>query len=378
MKNQIKKVYAIIPSAGSGTRFNAAIPKQYFNINEELIIEKTINHFLNIDEIIKLIIPLGEQDKIFSNLDIAKNEKIQIVSGGDTRAESVLNALKTINENSMVIVHDAVRPFIQTEMIKNLIVNFDEEKDDALVYGIPIYEALKKIDPDTLSIKKSVDRNKYYLAQTPQICLSNVLKESINFCLNDKFYPSDESEAIEKTGGKVRFLPGSRSNIKITVQEDLLNEKIGNGFDSHRFLPGDGLMIGGCKIPCEYKFDAHSDGDIVLHALIDSMLGSLGLGDIGTHFPNTEEWKDSEGKYLYKLTNEMIKEKGYSLNQIDIIVVLEEPRLNTFREKIIASLKSITGLKESNIGFKAKTSEKMGFIGKSEGAACFVMAKLNK
>ena len=378
MKNQIKKVYAIIPSAGSGTRFNAAIPKQYFNINEELIIERTINHFLNIDEIIKLIIPLGEQDKIFSNLDIAKNEKIQIVSGGDTRAESVLNALKTIKENSIVIVHDAVRPFIQTETIKNLVVNFDEEKDDALVYGIPIYEALKKIDPDTLSIKKSVDRNKYYLAQTPQICLSNVLKESINFCLNDKFYPSDESEAIEKTGGKVRFLPGSRSNIKITVQEDLLNEKIGNGFDSHRFLPGDGLMIGGCKIPCEYKFDAHSDGDIVLHALIDSMLGSLGLGDIGTHFPNTEEWKDSEGKYLYKLTNEMIKEKGYSLSQIDIIVILEEPRLNTFREKIIASLKSITGLKESNIGFKAKTSEKMGFIGKSEGAACFVMAKLNK
>tara|TARA_Y200000002_G_C22651663_1_gene651624 strand:- start:7 stop:1143 length:1137 start_codon:yes stop_codon:yes gene_type:complete len=378
MKNQIKKVYAIIPSAGSGTRFNAAIPKQYFNINEELIIEKTINHFLNIDEIIKLIIPLGEQDKIFSNLDIAKNEKIQIVSGGDTRAESVLNALKTIKENSMVIVHDAVRPFIQTEMIKNLIVNFDEEKDDALVYGIPIYEALKKIDPDTLSIKKSVDRNKYYLAQTPQICLSNVLKESINFCLNDKFYPGDESEAIEKIGGKVRFLPGSRSNIKITVQEDLLNEKIGNGFDSHRFLPGDGLMIGGCKIPCQYKFDAHSDGDIVLHALIDSMLGSLGLGDIGTHFPNTEEWKDSEGEYLYKLTNEMIKEKGYSLSQIDIIVVLEEPRLNTFREKIITSLKRITGLKESNIGFKAKTSEKMGFIGKSEGAACFVMAKLNK
>ncbi|RPG42828.1 MAG: 2-C-methyl-D-erythritol 4-phosphate cytidylyltransferase [Gammaproteobacteria bacterium TMED112] len=378
MKNQIKKVYAIIPSAGSGTRFNAAIPKQYFNINEELIIEKTINHFLNIDEIIKLIIPLGEQDKIFSNLDIAKNEKIQIVSGGDTRAESVLNALKTIKENSMVIVHDAVRPFIQTEMIKNLIVNFDEEKDDALVYGIPIYEALKKIDPDTLSIKKSVDRNKYYLAQTPQICLSNVLKESINFCLNDKFYPGDESEAIEKIGGKVRFLPGSRSNIKITVQEDLLNEKIGNGFDSHRFLPGDGLMIGGCKIPCQYKFDAHSDGDIVLHALIDSMLGSLGIGDIGTHFPNTEEWKDSEGEYLYKLTNEMIKEKGYSLSQIDIIVVLEEPRLNTFREKIITSLKRITGLKESNIGFKAKTSEKMGFIGKSEGAACFVMAKLNK
>ena len=143
-------------------------------------------------------------------------------------------------------------------------------------------------------------------------------------------------------------------------------------------MPGDGLMIGGYKVPCEHKFDAHSDGDIVLHALIDSMLGALGLGDIGTYFPNTEKWKNSEGEHLFKLTNEMIHEKGYSLSQIDIIVILEEPKLNTFREKIVASLKNITGLEESNIGFKAKTSEKMGFIGNNEGAACFVMAKLTK
>ena len=107
-------------------------------------------------------------------------------------------------------------------------------------------------------------------------------------------------------------------------------------------------------------------------------LGALGIGDIGTHFPNTEKWKDSEGEYLFKLTNEMILEKGYSLNQIDIIVILEKPKLNTFRKNIIASLKNITGLEESNIGFKAKTSEKMGFIGNNEGAACFVMAKLTK
>ena len=378
MKNQTKKVFAIIPSAGSGTRFNAALPKQYFNINEELIIEKTINHFLEIDQIEKIIIPLAEQDKIFSNLDIANNKKIQTVQGGKTRAESVLYALETIKENSLIVVHDAVRPFITSEMIKALITGFDEKKCDALIYGIPIYEALKKINPDNLSIKKSVDRNKYYLAQTPQICLSSVLKESINFCLEDNYYPGDESEAIEKTGGKIRFIPGNRSNIKITVQEDLLNEKIGNGFDSHRFINGDGLMIGGYKVPCEYKFDAHSDGDIVLHALIDSMLGALGLGDIGTHFPNTEKWKNSEGEYLFKLTNEMIHEKGYSLGQIDIIIILEEPKLNAFREKILASLKNITGLEESNIGFKAKTSEKMGFIGNNEGAACFVMAKLKK
>ena len=122
-------------------------------------------------------------------------------------------------------------------------------------------------------------------------------------------------------------------------------------------MPGDGLLIGGYKVPCEHKFDAHSDGDIVLHALIDSMFGALGLGDIGT--TSYRKMKDSEGKYLFKLTNEMIHEKGIRLVRLDIIVILEEPKLNTFREKIVASLKNITGLEESNIGFKAKTSEKM-------------------
>ena len=179
-------------------------------------------------------------------------------------------------------------------------------------------------------------------------------------------------------GGEIRFLPGERSNIKITVSEDIPEERIGNGFDSHRFQEGDGLMIGGFKVPCGLSFAAHSDGDIVLHAIIDSMLGSLGLGDIGVHFPNTEEWKNASGKKLYKLTDEMIKEKGYSIKQLDIIVILEEPKLTPHRDEIINSLTKITGLSEANIGFKAKTSEKMGFIGKNEGAACLVVTKLNK
>ena len=137
-------------------------------------------------------------------------------------------------------------------------------------------------------------------------------------------------------------------------------------------------MIGGFKVPCGLSFAAHSDGDIVLHAIIDSMLGSLGLGDIGVHFPNTEEWKNASGKKLYKLTDEMIKEKGYSIKQVDIIVILEEPKLTPYRDEIIKSIAEITGLSEANIGLKAKTSEKMGFIGKKEGAACLVVTTLNK
>lgn len=378
MMNQNKEVFAIIPSAGFGTRFDSNLPKQYFKISQETIIEKTLKNFLQIDRIKKIIVPINNNDDYFSDLDIAKDHKIQFINGGDTRAESVLKGLENISPESVIIVHDVVRPFITPHMINRLIENFNYEKEDALIYGIPIYEALKKINLETLSVKQSVDRNEFYLAQTPQICLSGFLKDSIESCIKDGFIPGDESEAIERAGGEIRFLPGDRSNIKITVAEDIPQEKIGNGFDSHRFQAGDGLMIGGFKVPYSYSFDAHSDGDIVLHAIIDSMLGSLGLGDIGVHFPNTDKWKDASGEKLYKLTNEMIKEKGYSIKQVDIIVILEEPKLTPYRDKIVDSLKKITGLSEDNIGFKAKTSEKMGFIGNNEGAACLVVTRLNK
>ena len=376
--SQNRKVFAIIPSAGSGTRFSSNIPKQYFKINNETIIEKTLNHFVKLKEIEKIVIPISPEDKHIIDLEIVKNERIQVINGGATRAESVLEGLKQIDSGSAVIVHDAVRPFVSPDLILNLINNFENENEDALIYGIPVYEALKKINLENLSVKSSVDRNEFYLAQTPQICLTDFLRESLEACLKDNFIPGDESEAIERAGGEVRFLPGERSNIKITVTEDIPEERIGNGFDSHRFKDGDGLMIGGFKVPFGFSFDAHSDGDIVLHAIIDSMLGSLGLGDIGVHFPNTEEWKNASGKKLYKLTDEMIKEKGYSIKQLDIIVILEEPKLTPHRDEIINSLTKITGLSEANIGFKAKTSEKMGFIGKNEGAACLVVTKLNK
>ena len=378
MTNQNKKVYAIIPSAGSGTRFSSNVPKQYFKINNETIIEKTLKHFVRLKEIEKIIIPVSSEDTYILDLEIIKNERIQVISGGATRAESVLEGLKLISSDSLVIVHDVVRPFVSPDMILNLINNFNHEKEDALIYGIPVYEALKKINLETLSVKSSVDRNEFYLAQTPQICLTGFLRDSIESCLKDDFIPGDESEAIERAGGEIRFLPGERSNIKITVSEDIPEERIGNGFDNHRFQEGDGLMIGGFKVPCGLSFAAHSDGDIVLHAIIDSMLGSLGLGDIGVHFPNTEEWKNASGKKLYKLTDEMIKEKGYSIKQVDIIVILEEPKLTPYRDEIIKSIAEITGLSEANIGLKAKTSEKMGFIGKNEGAACLVVTTLNK
>ena len=384
MKKNLNEKYVIVPSAGIGTRFESNVPKQYIKIQGISILERTIKHFLELEIFKKIIVPIHPEDNFFEKLSISKHKKILKVKGGKSRSESVMSALNCIEKNSIIVVHDAVRPFIDKKEIISLIENFNPSDEDILVYGIPVYEALKKINQENLFVKKSVDRNKFYLAQTPQITTSHILENSLDFCLREGFHPSDESEAIERSGGKTRIISGSRKNIKITVTEDISNkaiksERIGNGFDSHRFEDGDGLMLGGFRVPCNKSFLAHSDGDIIIHALIDSMFGALSLGDIGDHFPdNDEKWLNISGKELFEIAYNKVLEKGFSLNQIDVVVIMEEPKLSEYKSDIILSLSNLTNLNKDRIGLKAKTSEKMGFIGKKEGAAAFVLTRLEE
>ena len=379
--SQARKNIAIIPAAGLGTRFSAEIPKQLVKINSSSLLEKTIKIFLDLDQIDQIIVPINSLVKKATMEYETQNSKIKFVDGGDTRAESVYAALKHISEEAVVIVHDAVRPFIHSEDVLELLKFYETKDSDIVVYGIPVYESLKKINKETLEIEKSVDRNDYYLAQTPQITTSTLLKNALEECLRVNFFPSDECEAIERNGGSGVFISGSRKNIKITVPEDLDSSGdyiFGNGFDSHRYCKGDGLFIGGFKVPYNFSFDAHSDGDIVLHALIDSMLSALGLGDIGTNFPSTKEWENAPGEKLFRIAYEKVKNKGYRLSQFDVIVIAEEPKLSSYRDAIIEQLSTITNVSKIKIGFKAKTAEKMGFIGNNEGAAAMVISKLTK
>ena len=378
-----KKISLILAAAGLGTRFSSEMPKQYFKIDNQTILEKTLNIFRNISAIKKIVIPLHKNDKEFKQLDLPDGLNIVTVTGGETRAESVLQALKLVDKDDYVIVHDAVRPFIDQEDIHLLIEEFENQNEDCLVYGLPVYESLKNINRETLFVEKSVDRNDFYLAQTPQITKAKSLESSLEICLKENYIPSDESEAIEHSGGTVRFIPGKRKNIKVTVSEDVMNfykleEKVGLGFDSHRFKEGEYLILGGVKVPFNKSFDAHSDGDIILHSIVDAMLGSIGDRDIGEHFPNTSEWKDAEGSKLFEITNNLLAKKGFKLIQVDIVVILEEPKLNQYKAKIIKNLSQILKLNEENIGLKAKTSEKMGFIGNNDGAAAQTIIKISK
>ena len=249
-----KKISLILAAAGLGTRFSPEMPKQYFKIDNQTILEKTLKIFTNISAIKKIVIPLHKNDKEFKKLDLPDGLNIVTVTGGETRAESVLQALKLVDKEDYVIVHDAVRPFIDQKDIHLLIDEFENQNEDCLVYGLPVYESLKNINRETLFVEKSVDRNDFYLAQTPQITKVKSLESALEICLKENYIPSDESEAIEHSGGTVRFIPGKRKNIKVTVSEDVMNfykpeEKVGLGFDSHRFKEGEYLILGGVKVP---------------------------------------------------------------------------------------------------------------------------------
>ena len=385
MKSNLNKnnISLIIAAAGLGTRFSSEKPKQYFKINNQTILEKTLKIFSNIPEIRKIIISIHKNDEEFKQIDLPDDLNITTVTGGETRAESVINALKTINEDDYVIVHDAVRPFIDQNEIYFLIEEFENQNEDCLIYGLPVYESLKNINRETLFVEKSVDRNDFYLAQTPQIAKAKLLEASLEMCLKENYIPSDESEAIEYSGGTVRFIQGKRKNIKVTVSEDIMNfhkpeEKVGLGFDSHRFKDGDYLILGGIRVPFNKSFDAHSDGDIIFHSIVDAMLGAIGDGDIGEHFPNTPEWKDAKGCKLFEITNNLLIDKGFKLIQVDIVVILEEPKLSQYKAEIVKNLSKILKLSEKNIGLKAKTSEKMGFIGNNDGAAAQTIIKISR
>jgi len=383
MKKILNKIYAILPSAGIGSRFEYQAPKQYFEVDGISILEKTLKHFIDLNIFQKIIVPINNEDYFFEKLKISGHKKILKVDGGNTRSESVMSALNSIKENCFVVIHDAVRPFINKDEIEYLVDSFDPEKEDILAYGIPVYEALKEINNENLFVKRSFNRKNFYLAQTPQITTLQSLKNSLEHCFRENLYPSDESEAIEKLNGKIRIIPGTRKNIKITVLEDIYNdtiyERVGNGFDSHRFKDGDGLMLGGLKIPYHKSFLAHSDGDIIIHALIDSMFGAVSLGDIGDHFPDDDnKWLNIPGKELFEIAYNKVLEKGFSLKQIDIVVIMEEPKLSEYKSQIVLSLSNLTKLEIDRIGFKAKTSEKMGFIGNNEGGAALVITRLTK
>lgn len=357
------KTIAVIVAGGSGSRFGSSIPKQYTSS----ILTKTIKQFLKakIDAIQVVIRP---EDIELYNQATSNMELLPVVFGGDTRGASVKNGLQEIEKYNpeLVLVHDANRSFISVELINQVIDKLEENPGSGVVPSIEVPETVKSIANGRV---ESVDRDNLFLIQTPQGFYFKQLLEAYN--KTDNFF-TDESSLMEDS---IIYIPGDRKNIKITYQEDLpMDIRCGSGFDAHKFSAesseDNSVVLGGITIPFEKKLEAHSDGDVLIHALVDALLGAIGEGDIGMHFPPSDvKWKNASSKLFLIHAKELLEKKKGSINNVDITVICEKPRLGIYREKIRSNLSNILDISEDRINIKATTTEKMGFTGRGEGIA---------
>ena len=359
-------ILAIIAAAGIGQRFDDDLPKQYFKINGNSIIENAVKPFIDSKYISKIVIAISDEDEFIKDQSFYNCEKIKYVSGGSTRQESIFNALNSVKDNfEYVVTHDAARPNVCENDISRLCDDIVKSKSSCSYLYTPVYDSIREDD-------RTLDKSKFNLVQTPQICNFKDLKKSIQNCLDNNVDCPDESFAIEYSNLKLSKIKGVRSNIKVTEKADIeiLNNfltRSGVGFDLHKYEPGDGIILGGYKISCDYKTVAHSDGDVLLHSIADSILGAAGLGDIGMFFSDQDNKnKNLDSTIIIEYCLSELDKMGLEIYNIDTTIVCESPKINPHRGKILENLTDILKIPSSKIGLKATTSEKIGIIGNNE------------
>ena len=322
--------------------------------------------------------------------DIIKSEitssKVVYALGGEERYLSVANGLEYITSD-YVLVHDGARPVIDNDLVHNIL---DELENFPVVsLGIKSSNTLKEVKNG--NVIRTIPREDVYEMQTPQGAQTNILKSALaKVKKND--YITDDLMAIEKYTNIVpKIIEGKRSNIKLTTKEDVelieyyLSKgkskmmRIGQSKDIHRLISNRKLIIGQVDIPFEKGIEAHSDGDVLLHAITEAIIGALGLGDMGTFFPDTsDDYLNISSSYFLNKAKEMLKEKGYRICNIDSTVILEKPHLHPFIEKMKENISKILEVDKDIINIKATRGEKLGYVGTGEGVEALATVLITK
>jgi 2-C-methyl-D-erythritol 4-phosphate cytidylyltransferase / 2-C-methyl-D-erythritol 2,4-cyclodiphosphate synthase len=390
----MKKV-AIIPAGGAGKRLKAQSAKQYIMLADLPILVHTLKVFQKTSGIDEVILAVPENDLDFVRQELIKKYNLtkvmNVVAGGAQRQDSVRNALAAVNEEcDIVIVHDGVRPFVSEQMIDEVVAA--AKKHQAAAVGVRAKDTIKETEANGLVVK-TIPRQNLWLTQTPQAFLPDILRRAYDAAYHDNYYGTDDASLAERLGIKVQMVAGTYNNIKITTPEDLITAEAilkcrsggrmmlrsGFGYDSHRFAEGGKLILGGVEIPYDKGLLGHSDADVLLHAVCDALLGAVGAGDIGRHFPDTDPaYKGFSSSILLERVAKMISTRGFTVNNIDATIIMEKPKLAPFADRIAASIAGILNLAAAYVSIKAKTNEGMGFVGRNEGVAVFAIAMVTE
>jgi len=371
----------ILLAAGNSNRFKSKLPKAYHKIAGKTLIELSINKIKQFKEFKKIIVVYNKQHLKF--LKKIKLKNITVITGGKNRQESTFNALKYLQkekEIQKVLIHDAARPNFSKNLIKKILI--ESKKNSAVVPVLKLQDALKKkySKKEFLNVK----RNNFFLTQTPQ-CFDS--KEIFNLHKKNKDKYSDDDLSLMNDSKKIKLIHGEKRNFKITDGVDFelfksINKfslKVGIGFDVHRLVKNKKLLLGGIKIPSTLGTLGHSDGDPVLHAIIDAILGACQMGDIGEKFSDkNKKFKNIKSTYLIEKIIEQIENKNYEINNLDINIITQFPKLKKFKNKIVKNISKLCKIPLEKINVKAKTTEKLGVIGQEKAIAAEVIVSVIK
>jgi 2-C-methyl-D-erythritol 4-phosphate cytidylyltransferase/2-C-methyl-D-erythritol 2,4-cyclodiphosphate synthase len=385
------RTVAVIAAGGSGKRLGADISKQYLSLGALPVVARTLDVFARVDAVNEIIVVVPESDLEFVREKIVEKYSIPkvgaVVAGGAERQDSVGNALAALTGPcEIVVVHDAVRPFVTAGMITDVIE--EARKTGAASIGVTAKDTIKETDDERL-VKATVPRRNLWLTQTPQAFRYDLLVRAHVLAKEEGFYGTDDASLVERLGVPVRMVDGSYENIKITTPEDLKIARAladgsmtaktvlrsGIGYDSHRFVPDRKLILGGVEIPFAKGLAGHSDADALLHAVCDALLGMAGAGDIGRHFPDDDEaYRGISSLHLLERVGEIIARKGVTIANIDVTVITELPKLAPYIDAMRANIARVLKIPAASVSIKAKTNEGMGFVGRGEGLAALAVA----
>ncbi len=374
--------YALIVAAGRGTRFGGALPKQYLPLGGRSVLRHAVAAFATHPRIAGVQVVIREEDsKIFAEA-VAGIAVMPPVAGGAERQDSVRLGLEALvpHDPARALIHDAARPFPDPALIGRVLDALD--RTPAAIPALPLGDTIKRVVDG--AIRETIDRAQLWRAQTPQGFHFKAILAAHRAVAGQVL--TDDAAVAEAAGMAPIVVLGSEDNLKVTTAQDLAaaerllaartgDIRVGQGFDVHPFGPGDQIMVCGVAIPHDASLVGHSDADVGLHALTDALLGAIGAGDIGMHFPPAEpRWRRAASDRFLAHAAALVREKGGEIAAVDVTIICERPKIAPHRARMIERVAAILGISPARVSVKATTTERLGFTGRGEGIAAQAVA----
>ena len=375
-------VYALVVAAGQGSRFGGPLPKQYLPLAGASVLRHAVSALAGHPRIADVLVVIRPEDWALFARSVAGVRVLPPVAGGPTRQDSARLGLEALARRrpDRVLIHDGARPFADRALVNRIIDGLDRAA--AAIPCLPLSDTIKRAEGGV--IRETIDRSALWRAQTPQGFHFEAIFAAHRAAVGRTL--TDDAAVAEAAGLTPLLVGGSEDNLKITTAQDLViaerliaarlgEVRVGQGFDVHPFAPGDHVWICGVKVPHGMSLAGHSDADVGLHALTDAVLGAIGAGDIGMHFPPSDQrWRGAASDQFLRRVADLVRAQGGIVAAVDVTIICERPKIAPYRGAMVERVASILCLAPSRVSVKATTTEKLGFTGRAEGIAAQAVA----